>query len=329
MTSVAKKKPSARKKAQVVSIAIPVYNEAENIAVLYDHLKLVLEKLPFTFEIIFVDDGSSDGTYVAIQKLQAQDRRVKAISFSRNFGHQAALTAGLQYATGDAVITMDGDLQHPPSLIPEMIDRWQEGFEIVSTIRNETAGVSRLKLATAKWFYRLINWIGNISLPPNSSDFRLLARPVVDELNRLGERALFLRGLVQWIGFRQTSIQYDAFERFAGKTKYTWRAMIRLAADGITSFSNFPLILSMYLGSVVSTLSFLYALFVIYQKLFTNDLIQGWATLLAAILFLGGIQLITIGIVGIYLGKLFTEVKKRPRFVIRQRIGLSTSADQD
>lgn len=305
----------------LVSIIIPVLDEQESIPMLYGQLNSVLKDIPYNVEIIFVDDGSTDGTLDTIRKLASKDRRIKAISFSRNFGHQAALLAGLDAARGDATITMDGDLQHPPRLIPELLAQWTKGFDVVLTVRKETEGGSRLKMLTARWFYALMNSVGSVHLPANTADFRLLARPVVDQLCQLEERALFLRGLVRWVGFRQTTIEYVADRRFAGMTKYSFRSMLKFAADGITSFSTTPLLLSLYFGFCVSLMSFLYGLYAVYMRLFTTESIPGWASILVAVLFLGGVQLMTIGILGLYVGKLFQEVKKRPRYIIRETIG--------
>ena len=288
---------------------------------MYNQICDVVKNLPYKFEIIFVDDGSKDKTLKIIGELAESDKRVKALSFSRNFGHQAALIAGLDYAAGDAVITMDGDLQHPPRMIPEMLKLWSEGNDLVLTIRKETEGVSNFKVKTAQWFYSLINRIGNVNIPPNTADFRLLSRCVVTELKNMEERALFLRGMVQWVGFKSAYLEYVAEPRFAGKTKYNYRAMLKLAADGITSFSNMPLHFALYFGFFVSGLSFLYGIYAIYMNIFTQITIPGWTSLLVAVLFLGGVQLITLGIIGLYVGKLFSEVKKRPRYIVKKTLG--------
>jgi glycosyltransferase involved in cell wall biosynthesis len=308
-------------KQTLVSIIIPVLNEEGNVEILYQSLLDALKKSLHQFEVLFIDDGSTDKTLSIIDKIAQKDPRIRGISFSRNFGHQAALSAGLDLARGDAVISMDGDLQHPPKLIPTLLDKWKEGFDVVYTIREETADASSFKLATAKWFYRLMNKIGHINLPANAADFRLLSRPVVDELKRLEERALFLRGLVQWVGFRQTAVSYKAEKRYSGKSKFALGSMLKFAADGITSFSTAPLLFSLYFGFCVSILSFLYALYAIYARLFTNQSLPGWASILVAVLFLGGVQLITLGILGLYLGKLFQEVKRRPRYIVKDTIG--------
>lgn len=316
-----KKTPTSRTKQQVISIAIPVLNEVENIPVLFDHLKTVLRGLPYTFEIVFVDDGSTDGTYRAIKELEQRDHRIKAISFSRNFGHQAALTAGLQYATGNAVITMDGDLQHPPSLIPMLIEKWREGFEIVYTTRESTADESGFKKMTSRLFYRLINAFSDTPIQTYAADFRLLDRTVVNSLNRLQERDRFLRGLIGWMGYTSVGIPFTADARKAGTSKYTTRKMFKFAIDGILSFSAAPLHLATYLGIVVSFFSFLYGLYSIYAFFFTARTIPGWTSLLVTVLFLGGIQLVCIGLLGEYLIRIYNEAKGRPLYIVKDSIG--------
>ena len=320
-----KKNPASRKRVKTVSIAIPVFNEAENIPLLFDHLTPVLDSLPFTFEILFVDDGSSDATYAKIKELQRRDRRVKAVSFSRNFGHQAALTAGLHYATGDAVITMDGDLQHPPSLIPTLLEKWIEGFRIVYTTREATADESFFKKITSRLFYRIINAFSDTPVQPFAADFRLLDRTVVDSLNTLKERDRFLRGLIGWMGFPSIGVPYQANERAAGTSKYSTRKMFKLAVDGILSFSATPLHLVTYLGLAVSCLSFLYGLYSIYAYFFTNLTIPGWTSLLVTVLFLGGVQLFSIGFLGEYLIRVYNEAKGRPPYIIQEILNFDKS----
>ena len=323
-------KPPVRKKAprkvDTISIVIPVCNEAENVPILYDRLTAVLENLPYTFEILFIDDGSTDGTFQIIKKLRGNDRRVKGISFSRNFGHQAALTAALRYATGSAVITMDGDLQHPPSLIPTLIEKWKEGNQIVFTVREETADASFFKKITSAVFYRIINAISDTPVQPSAADFRLLDRTVVESLNTFEERDRFLRGLIGWIGFSSTGVSFTAEARTAGTTKYTTRRMIKFALDGILSFSATPLHLVTYLGITIACLSFLYGLYSLYVRFFTATTVPGWTSLLITILFLGGVQLISIGVVGEYLIKVYNESKRRPLYVVRESLG--TTADR-
>jgi dolichol-phosphate mannosyltransferase len=316
------KKNQSSRKSLTVSIVVPVFNEVESIPILFDHLRKILHELPFNFEILFVDDGSTDGTYLAIKDMQKRDRRVKALSFSRNFGHQAALSAGLQYASGDAVITMDGDLQHPPSLIPTLIEKWREGFEIVYTTRESTADESFFKKMTSRLFYRIINAFSETPVHPFAADFRLLDRAVVRSLNTLEEHDRFLRGLIGWLGFSNVGVSYTADPRAAGKSKYTVGKMIRLGLNGIISFSAAPLHLVTYLGIIASFLGFLYGIYSLYVRFFTNGTVQGWTSLIIVILFLGGVQLISIGILGEYLIRVYDETKRRPLFIVRDSLGL-------
>ena len=321
---MAKKNLSPRKQLPAISIIIPVFNEVENIPLLFDNLKAVVHKLPYAFEILFVDDGSTDGTLRTIKELQERDRRIKAISFSRNFGHQAALTAGLQYATGDAVITMDGDLQHPPSLIPTLIEKWREGFQIVYTTRESTVDEPFLKKITSRLFYRIINAFSDTHVQPFAADFRLLDRSVVNSLNTLEERDRFLRGLISWMGYSTTGVPFTADARVAGTSKYSTGKMMKFALDGILSFSAAPLHLVTYLGLIVSFLSFLYGFYSIYAYFFTSLTIPGWTSILVAVLFLGGVQLISIGFVGEYLIRIYQEVKGRPLYIVRETLNVDS-----
>ena len=324
-----KKKSGSHKSAGTVSVAIPVFNEEENISLLLDQLCPVIDKLPYAFEILFIDDGSTDGTYRTILEAQKKDPRIKVLSFSRNFGHQAALIAGLQYATGDAVITMDGDLQHPPGLIPELLTKWRDGFQIVYTIREATVEESFFKRLTSRLFYRLINAFSDTPVQPFGADFRLLDRSVVDSLKTLKERDQFLRGLIGWIGYNATGVAFTAGERAAGTSKYNTRKMIKLALDGILSFSAAPLHLVTYLGFIVSVLSFFYGAYSIYAYFFTNLTVSGWTSLLVAVLFLGGVQLISIGFLGEYLIRIYNETKARPSFIIKESSGIDTPKHPD
>ena len=320
-----KKAVTSRKNAPLISVVIPVYNEAANVPVLADELLEVFKKLPFKFEVLFVDDGSTDTTYRAVQDLRQKDRRTKALSLSRNFGHQAALTAGLEFAQGEAVITMDGDLQHPPSLIPALLEQWQNGNQIVYTIRDETEGEPFLKKMTSRIFYRLMNAFSETSIQPFAADFRLLDRKVVDSLKTIEERDRFLRGLIGWVGFSSIGVTYKADARFAGRSKYTFRKMMRLALDGIVSFSATPLHLVTYLGLAVSFLSFLYGLYSLYSYFFTDRTVPGWTSILVTVLFLGGVQLVSIGVLGEYLIRVYNEAKGRPLYIIKDSLGIDTS----
>jgi len=271
------------------------------------------------YELLFVDDGSTDGSLEVIWSLALSDKRVRFISLSRNFGHQNALKAGLDNATGDCVISLDADMQHPPELIPRLIEKWQEGFDVVNTLRGEQKSLSASKKISSGLFYYLVNKLSSVEIKPGVADYRLLDRKVVDALKQFNENYLFLRGLIPWMGFRQTSVPFGPAERHAGKTKYSFIRMIRFALDGITSFSSRPLYLSIAIGSVIAGLAFLYGIYAVYVHLFTEDALPGWTSITASVLFIGGIQLIMLGIIGIYLGKLFIENKKRPNYIIRQK----------
>jgi len=298
-----------------LSILIPVFNEVDNISNLYEQLNRYTRKIS-TREIIFINDGSSDGTPEALAALRSDDPAVHYINLSRNFGHQNALKAGLDHCSGDVVITMDGDLQHPPSLIPEMIQRWQDGYDIVVTSRQDTETENFLKRLTSRNFYRLMSSFSNIELKPGSADFRLLDRTVVDVLNSFEETDIFYRGYVAWSGFKQFEIPYIPEKRQVGTTKYTPRKMIRLALDGLLGFSILPLRLVTMIGVIISMASFLYGFYAVCVRLFSDAAVSGWASIMAGIYFLGGIQLLCIGICGEYIGRTFMEVKKRPHYII-------------
>jgi dolichol-phosphate mannosyltransferase len=304
-----------------LSLVIPVYNEEGSLPELYSRLTSVLKPLGLPYEIIMIDDGSGDRSAALIAELNARDPRVKLLGFSRNFGHMLALTAGLDAAAGDAVITLDADLQHPPELIPELLRRWQAGAEIVNTLRRETADSGPLKKYSAGLFYRLFNRITGVKLPVNAADYRLLDRKVVDTLKNVRERARFLRGLISWVGFRQEFVDYQAGRRFAGKTKYSLGKMAAFAVDGITSFSASPLRLATYLGLFTALFSFTYLVYAIYIRLFTSFTIEGWTSVLVTVLFIGGVQLIFLGVIGEYLGRIFEETKQRPLYIVSRRLG--------
>jgi dolichol-phosphate mannosyltransferase len=309
----------------LLSVVVPVYNESLVLAAFYDRATRALEQLPgVDFELIFVDDGSADDSFSQLSMLAAQDPRVRIVKFSRNFGHQIAITAGLDHATGDCIVFIDADLQDPPEVIAQMLDKWREGFEVVYGVRAERAGEGRLKLLTAKVFYRLLKAITRVEIPVDVGDFRLIGRRAANQLRSLREKDRFVRGLVSWIGFRQTGVVYDRDKRFAGETKYPYRKMLKFALDGITSFSTLPLKLATWLGYASSALAFLYLASVFVQKLLGNT-VQGWATIMVALLFLGGVQLIALGIIGEYLGRLFNESKPRPMYVVEELVGLDSA----
>lgn len=304
-----------------VSIIIPCYNETGNIKVLYQRILESVNKLDVDYELIFIDDGSIDETFNIIKSLHKENSKAKLVSFSRNFGHQAAIIAGLDFCKGDCAIMMDADLQHPPELIPEMISLWKDGFEIVNTIRDETSSETFFKKLTSRGFYKLINMISKTKIEAGSADFRLLDRKVIESFKEIGEYSIFIRGMINWMGFNSTQIHYSSSERFSGASKYSIRKMISFALDGITSSSSMPLHISMVLGLLISLLSFIYLVYALYIRFFTNEALEGWTSIIISVLFIGGIQLISIGILGEYLGKIFYEVKKRPRYIINKRIG--------
>ncbi|HKI31325.1 MAG TPA: glycosyltransferase family 2 protein [Gemmataceae bacterium] len=307
----------------LVSVVIPGLNEAPNLPRLHEELCRVCDPLPYRFEWVFVDDGSSDGTPDVLAQLRRGDERVRYVLLSRNFGKEAALSAGLAYADGDAVILMDSDLQHPPALIPKMLQLWQAGHEIVNTIRLEIENISPLKRLTSWLFYRAFNWLAATPIPPGSNDFRLLGRAAVDVLKDLPERQLFLRGLVPWIGFSQTSVEFTAPPRHAGQTKYTFLRSIRLALDSITSFSFYPLRRLAVFGGLVSGASLLYAAWLLVTGLVRGVPVDTGAVILASVLFFGGCQLLTLGVVGEYVGRVLEQVKGRPTYIIRSAVGPS------
>jgi dolichol-phosphate mannosyltransferase len=281
---------------------------------------MVIEGIHITnFEFVFVDDGSSDQSLLRIQELRAKDSRVKFIQLSRNFGHQNALKAGLDHAKGAAVISMDADLQHPPELIPTLFEKWKVGFEVVYTIRKDDQKAPILKKWMSKGFYRLTNKLAEIPMEEGTADFRLLDRKVVDALKEFTESHLFLRGIIPSMGFKQIGIPYTANARVSGQTKYSFSKMLRFALTGITSSSARPLYFSIYMGLFFALLAFLYGMYAIYIAAFTNEAITGWTSIIASILFIGGIQLIMIGILGIYLGKLFIQSKNRPLYLITEK----------
>lgn len=309
-------------KTLMLSIIVPVLNEERNIRALYSRVSDVFKSLGQEFELLFVDDGSQDRTYQEISALHQRDVRVKAVSFSRNFGHQAAISAGLDLCEGDAAIVMDGDLQHPPELIGQMIDAWKNGYEIVYTVRSSTADAGALKTLTSTAFYRLFNRLSQLDLPQGAADFRLLDRKVVLAFRQIRERNRFMRGLTSWVGYRSLGIPYKAAERNEGRSKYTFGKMLRFALEGITSFSTFPLRMAIYLGFVLSAAGLCYAAYVLYIKLFAGHAVPGWASIAVLVAIIGGIQLVVSGIIGLYIGKIYQEVKQRPLYLIRDSLGL-------
>lgn len=297
-------------------------NEEGNLRPLYEELCKVLDGLSVRYEFVFVDDGSVDQTLPRLRELAAADSRVKVIGFSRNFGHQAAVSAGLDHAAGDAVITMDADFQHPPRVIPELIAKWREGYQVVHTLRESTEHTGAVTRWIADGYYRLINAVADVQIVPNAADFRLFDRSAVDAITAMPERSRFVRGLARWVGFRQTGVPFMADKRRAGATKYTLRRLLRLGVSGITGFSTFPLRIATYLGLLSALVGVPYGLWAIYVRLFTDwaDKASGWASLMVGLLFLGGVQLICLGIIGEYLAKIYEEVKQRPLYIAQERL---------
>lgn len=305
-----------------ISIVVPVYNEAGILPELTRRIGAVIADLPqYEWEVIYVDDGSSDGSAVVLEELTRNQSWLQVLYLSRNFGHQTAITAGIDHASGDAVILMDGDLQDPPEVLPQLLQRWQEGFDVVTARRKRRKGESVFKLATAYVFYRTLRLLSDANIPVDTGDFRLMARNVVEALKRMPERSRFLRGMVSWAGFRHTEVEYDRDQRSIGETKYTFLKMFRLAANGILSFSRVPLQIIMGLGLLFSVISFFGILAVLYETLVLHTTVRGWSSLMSAVLFMGGIQLVCLGMIGSYVGRIFDEVRARPLYFIRSISG--------
>ena len=317
---------SERPDRPLVSVVAPVLNEAESLPALYERTRAVLADEDF--ELVLVDDGSTDGTGRVLDELAERDERVRVVHLSRSFGFQAASTAGLDHASGDAVITIDADLQDPPELIPELLARWREGSDVVYAVRRERRGESWVKLTTARWFSRIFTRFAQLEMPANAGDFRLLDRRAVEALKKMPERARFLRGMTVWVGYTQSSVPYDRDPRHAGETRYRWRTLMRISLDALTSFSRSPLQLATALGFVVSGLAFLAIPYVIVNRLL-GFYVEGVSTLLFAMLLLGGIQLITLGIVGEYVSRIYDEVKQRPLYVVASRRNIEPPEPED
>ncbi len=303
-----------------IAIVTPVYNEEENIWEFHKRVTAAVAPLGFDYSIIFVDDGSRDGSHRILAELAEEDGHVEAYFLSRNYGHQLALTCGLDKADADAVITMDGDLQHPPELLPEMLRLWQNGAEIVKTRRLATENVGFMKRATSKAYYKLINLLSDVEITPGGSDFRLMDRKAVEAFGLYRERARFIRGLVNTLGFNCATLDFVAPARFAGSSKFSLHKMLHFALDGITAFSNLPLRWAFYCGLVMSFVSFCLLGHIFYVKYIIDDAVPGWPTLAACVLFLGGLQLLGIGILGEYIGRIFQEVKHRPLYLIARHV---------
>lgn len=303
---------------QLLSVVVPVFNESEVIDKFYERMKEVMKSLDsLACEFIFVDDGSKDDSYHKLMNLASVDPSVRIIKFSRNFGHQVAITAGIDNAKGDAVVIIDGDLQDPPEVIKQFVEKWREGYDVVYGIREKRDGESKIKLFTAAMFYRIMKRLTNVDIPVDVGDFRLMSKRMVQEFKQLRERDRYVRGLVSWVGFRQTGVYYHRDKRHAGETKYPFKKMFKFAIDGITSFSYIPLKFATWFGYSVAFMSFLYACFVVIGK-FLGINVPGFTSIIMAVVFLGGVQLICLGIVGEYIGRIFNEIKQRPLYVIEE-----------
>ncbi len=310
-------------KKTVISVVVPLYNEEEVVQESYKRLKGVLESLQEPYELIFVNDGSRDATPAIVRSICSSDPSVRFIDFARNFGHQTAITAGMEHASGEAVIVIDADLQDPPEVIPEMIAKWREGYDVVYGKRIERKGETFFKRFTSAVFYRLLKSLTDVDIPVDTGDFRLIDRKVCDALKGIKERNRYVRGIISWLGFKQTGVEFVREKRFAGETKYPLKKMLRFAFDAITSFSFKPLKLASYVGVTVSLGGFAYLMVVLYLKLFTNHTVTGWASVMAVSLFFNGVVLMMLGIIGEYIGRIYDEAKARPLYVVREMLNFA------
>lgn len=308
-------------KSKLISIVVPVYNEEEIVRTTYSRLKEVAGKWEDNYEIIFVNDGSTDHTLRILEEISDNNSPIKVISFSRNFGHQMAFTAGLDYAKGGAVIVIDGDLQDPPEVMTELIQKWKEGYHVVYGKRIKRKGETFFKRITANIYYRLMEKLSDTKIPRDVGDFRLMDRSVVDKIKNMRERHRFIRGMVSWVGFKQTFVEYVRDERVAGETKYPFKKMLRFALDGIFSFSTVPLKIVTQLGFLITLLTFLYIVYIVMNRILGHGF-PGYASIIVSILFLGGIQLLSIGLLGQYIGRTFEEIKSRPLYIVEKTINI-------
>jgi dolichol-phosphate mannosyltransferase len=309
----------------LLSVVIPILNEEPLVTELHARVTAAVDRLG-PYEIVVVDDGSTDGTWARLVQLSAVDPNLRLVRLSRNFGHQVALTAGVEAARGDAVITIDGDLQDPPEVIPEMVARWQEGYDVVYGVRAAREGETRYKLWTARLFYRLIGRLSPVEIPADAGDFRLLSRRAADALRAMPERARFIRGMTSWIGFPQTGVPYTREARTAGRTKYPTRKMIRFATDAITSFSSSPLRIVASMGFALVGFCAAYLGYTLYKQFFTDDTVEGWTSVIVLLLLIGGAQLIGLGVIGQYVGRIYDEAKGRPLYVVSEVVDSASLA---
>ncbi len=324
-------RPDAQRReasAVELSIVVPMHNEALALGALFERLIPALQRLQMTYEVICIDDGSTDSTLEALLRVRAQNPQVRILSLSRNFGKDVALSAGLEYASGAAVVPIDADLQDPPELIEKMVAKWREGFDVVYATRNRREGESLLKRTSAKYFYRIFDRITDFPVPHDTGDFRLLDRRVVDVLIRLPERTRFMKGLFAWVGFKQAAITFDRPERSGGTTKWNYWRLWNFALDAVTSFSSMPLKVWSYLGVIISLMAFLYAVFLAGLKIVRGIDVPGYASIMVAVLFFGGVQLISLGVMGEYLARTYNEVKGRPLYLVRDRWGFEDDQEK-
>jgi glycosyltransferase involved in cell wall biosynthesis len=308
------------------TFVLPVYDERENLQELHRRLCTVIDQLNASCEVIMVDDGSRDGSFDVMRAIRSRDKRFKLVQLSRNFGHQAAITAGLDLAQGDAVIVMDADLQHPPEFVPMMVARWREGFEVVNAVHDDRRGDTGFKRVSARLFYWVFQRVAHVDVVPNVGDFRLVDRGALEAFRAMRENARYLRGMFSWVGFRQINIPYQYQKRLAGKSKYNVARMMRLGMDGVVSFSDLPLRVALHLGFVVAAFAFVAGVSDIFTKVFGAYTAPGWLSLAITVSFLGGMQLVILGVMGIYMGRMYDEVKSRPLYVVRELAGIHTPA---
>lgn len=304
----------------MLSVVVPVFNEQLNIEKFYEEATKAIQNLDMDYELIFVDDGSKDTTPLILSRLTEQDDHVRALILARNFGHQLAITCGMDYAQGDAIITMDGDMQHPPAMIPDLVQKWREGFDVVQTVRKGTDDAGFLKRLTSKWYYILLNALSPVHITPGRSDFRLIDRRVLNTFCLFREHDRFIRGMMGDIGYKQTTLDFIAPRRFAGKSKFSGRKMLHFALDGITAFSKTPLRISFYAGLLSGLLSIIMIIHTLYSHL-TGTAAPGWTTTTIMVCLMGGLQLIFLGVIGEYIGRIFEEVKQRPLYWLRAELG--------
>jgi dolichol-phosphate mannosyltransferase len=310
----------------MLSVVVPCKNEESVLQETHARLVGVLKQLGMRYEILYVDDGSTDSTFNLLQGLQRSDASVRVVKLSRNFGHQVAITAGLEHMSGDAVVLIDADLQDPPEVIPEMVERWQQGYDVAFGQRTQREGETAFKLWTAKAFYRLINRLASVNIAVDTGDFRLMSRKVADALLQMPERDRFLRGMVSWLGFRQVAVPYRRAPRHGGETKFSFWKMVYFAVDGIVSFSAVPLKVATLVGFSTSLVALLLILYALFFRLFTKNWVPGWATVFIAVLFVGGVQLISLGIIGEYIGRIYGEIKRRPLYLVEELLGFEKQA---